>query len=1125
MSEADGGDIHIAKIEGRFESTVTFGDGTSLDCHVAVLEYVSGDTLTKYLNNDDNITAMTCAQVCLDLLDLWAALKTKGIHHNDLHGGNIIVKKLSDANRRHEALDRNIFLVAIDINSADPVNFGGDGKKPDDQQNIGLHFRTIFNRLLEVSKKNDSNVADVRRDKLVRYLDEDSSILNASEADCDVNPRDIKTKIEYGLSAGLSRPQWETELRLDNISDSINAINVKPVHVYELIPEGEADPNYDTLSNKLPVLITGMRGCGKTMLLYTLDFHARAVHVGGKKVFDDHYVGITVSCSNLVGCGETEGEWINMLFWRYLQRIIDVARHIQHIDTRLLPMPKHCIGRIGDAIRYVFDIDVLPELSSFDEIEMYMTGELECFYKPGDKNKTNRTYGSKITTVDMFEELARIVRGLTPCFTDSMVYFLLDDASFRHCKNDKIISGLLNTFLRPNNLFSFKISSESQSVVNLDVNLTVGRDYNLIDLGNIVEIERNTDYWHMTNHAKRILERRLKLIEPNSHVTVEKVMGKKRTHASIARHIRANVGRYSNVKSTNRHVQETYFGFDALCELCLGNIGDIIYIFKKLYGKYNKSHQRTAVSPKDQQDCFMDACEGRKTNQSNRSPSRHLDEYAKTFAQASNLFVCYEDKDGQPMQIGTLIIPSIKHCAGKKEYDKIFELIDSSMFVVRRGKSESDVKGENDRLIFRKIFGINFYAPLGKSHSLTLTDDVLKEWLASPKLEHLCPGHKKYLGGKNTVIKQIQSRLEDSDVDSPDKGRHIEEKPAALIPIKATGSRGLAINISPMAESRKRFRYLVVADGFEDRCIESLKRVLVAHDFDEVIFIKYDEIQPKDNSLETEVRQKFSKDKIHIEQYPTGTDGYLETIKSINTLIRREEFLIDISGMTQPLIFGIIESSVREKIQFRVAYTPAAKYRPDRESGSNACDEPARNSGGAVGKYITREANMPVGEEKEYELDQIRHPMGFGTRPQVLIGYLSYKAERLMKVMDVAGPFSRVELMLPDEGKHKTEGTELSRVAATAIQDDYRDTGENHIDVDDPQSAVDAMVKLYEKYTLDMEADLQVSLTGGKIQTLACAAFYATCKTSTVWYARTKKHNLDNSTGAKETVYFSVTWP
>lgn len=131
---------HLVKIENAFDSSIMFGDEV-IDCHVAVLQYIKGEVLSDYIDDEKNVQTRAFAQIAIDLLKLWNELFLKGEYHNDLHLGNLIVEHLEDTVQRVDAIHEKIRLVAIDLNSvADESLSDSEGKRIGDRKYIANHI-------------------------------------------------------------------------------------------------------------------------------------------------------------------------------------------------------------------------------------------------------------------------------------------------------------------------------------------------------------------------------------------------------------------------------------------------------------------------------------------------------------------------------------------------------------------------------------------------------------------------------------------------------------------------------------------------------------------------------------------------------------------------------------------------------------------------------------------------------------------------------------------------------------------------------------------------------------------------------------------------------------------------
>ncbi len=113
---------------------------------------------------------------------------------------------------------------------------------------------------------------------------------------------DLKVGISAACNFG-SRP-WQQVPRLGNVAEHYNAQTLPAWFAPALLYDPEAWAN--RLTGPGPLLLTGMRGCGKTMLLRSLEWPARIApqknensNIVQRRVASEPYLGIFASCAAL----------------------------------------------------------------------------------------------------------------------------------------------------------------------------------------------------------------------------------------------------------------------------------------------------------------------------------------------------------------------------------------------------------------------------------------------------------------------------------------------------------------------------------------------------------------------------------------------------------------------------------------------------------------------------------------------------------------------------------------------------------------------------------------------------------------------------------------------------------
>jgi hypothetical protein len=479
---AEGSD-HLVPIRDMFEVDIAFGDVT-IPCHVAQLDYVEGDALEDALMADPAPAARTIAQIALDLLQLLEELQAKEAFHNDLHDGNVIVQHLSRTSRRAEALDDSIRAVAIDLGSITDASKSGTTRLGD-LRSVARHLESFSNRLLV--RPGETSDLDYR---LAGQLQEIAALL-ASEAVNQRPPEFAILRERIRQAHDFVASPWKEPPPLRSIGDSYNAQTLHPWFVPKLL----VDPDErwrEAISVQGPQVITGMRGCGKTMLLRALMFHARAAAYQenvpseeiGRCLSDDKYVGLYVSCNRLLdplGSTDQLHQPEARLFVAYAREALRAVRHLRELDRSLPALG--AARRIGEVLQdYIANVD--PLANTDDELVLErLTLRMLASLQRGESMHVLRTDPSAA-----FVALAEAVQSASAIWSGASVFYLLDDVSTRHL-DEQSIRELVSRLIFSSDICAFKMTTEAQTLEyvlmspGLIEKARPGRDYDVFEFG------------------------------------------------------------------------------------------------------------------------------------------------------------------------------------------------------------------------------------------------------------------------------------------------------------------------------------------------------------------------------------------------------------------------------------------------------------------------------------------------------------------------------------------------------------------------------------------------------------------------------------------------------------------
>ncbi len=626
-SQVAEGTEHIVKIDDYFDAQIEIGD-ENIYCHVAVLEHVKGTALDEFLKTDANINSRSIAQIWIYLFRIWREFKNKLKHHNDLHKRNIIVEHLSFDARRAEAIDDSIRTVAIDLGSvADQSKSNACEQRLGDQHWLSQHLQCM----VEILRKKQCNL-DIANDLDIRLVESlewiVSIMLPAAHSGRLPTDDQIMRIVRDEFFRNNSYSKWKEPFRLESMDDHYNAYTLGTWYIPNLL----VDPDNSwirEISKAGPLLITGMRGCGKTMLLGAIDFHARAFireseseNDALQRIKEDNYVGLLTSCMQLLlkPKSTTNIFAFERLFCSYCIQAIRAVRHLSELD------PSNIVPRYHDYLSEVLEINLgipLSEAFTTDyDLERYLLKLIVSFRNSVIENEL-------LTSPPIaFESLATAICKCTKHWANSKIFFLLDDASTRYLE-EEVIMELFSGLIFQNSKCAFKITTEAQT---LELGLyspghieiaREGRDFEIFDLG--AEAYKMTKS-HKTNgklFIERILEQRAKYYPTHPNISPREILGDC-TLESIAQKI-------ANTSASSRERKSVYFGISALSALCVGDIGDVIMLYEMILRKaIGKPYP---ILAEIQSECYQDFCSRRLYHLNQRNTK--LKNWAIAYAEAA----------------------------------------------------------------------------------------------------------------------------------------------------------------------------------------------------------------------------------------------------------------------------------------------------------------------------------------------------------------------------------------------------------------------------------------------------------------------------------------------------------
>ncbi|MCY3792691.1 MAG: hypothetical protein OXH63_28240, partial [Gemmatimonadetes bacterium] len=947
------GTEHIVDIREMLSADVVFGD-TVLKCQIAELQYVAGELLEHYLSPGNRLSARTAAQIAVDLLRIREELQKKGVYHNDLHAANIVVQQLGPDATRGEAIDDSVRAVAIDLGSVSDKSKSDSGtSRLGDLHQIAAHLSGLVGGLL----RDPDKISD-RENRVARALQVVVQTISPPvERQRTPKAADLIRQIEdaYHHATRHWRP-WREPLVLKTFSASYNAQTMHAWHVPRLLVD-PAGQWLNRISAPGPQVITGMRGCGKTMLLRALQFHARAAPRGDeanegilKRLTEDNYVGLFVSAQRLLNrLGEEDAVEEQNPFERLLLTYgLEAARavsHLRDIDRSAVSELAH--RSLWTAVAACIEgLDLLGPISSLEDLDRRLEDHLILL------NRAEQEHVLHVAPHVAFCRLSKALRECSSVWGTARVLFLLDDVSTRYLKHSRI-EEILSTLLFQDATCAFKLTSERQTLAlglkspGRNHPVRVGRDLSVFDLGaEVYEKIKKPGKANGRHFVERILSQRAECFAGHPQVAPSVLLGDVELEQ-----LAAEIGQSESDARRSREKQRKgiYHGITALARVCVGDIGDVVSLYEQILK--NAGERGYPVAREIQSECFQDFCARRLYDLNRRKP--FLMDVAKSFAEASHslLVASYRQGDvgNRRRRLRQYLSLYVRITTGdfERQSDQLRELIDAGVFVfaggshVPRAKTRDSDPMQQFKLTYRKIYGLVNFIGLAERDRFELSGEDLEHWLAEPKKgkeillrnqgKRAPRGRTAALGnvtvGASGAVGKDRNRAPGVETE---EGR--EPTQGLLVPttLGAGAERSEPIEMAPDPGRHPSIDYVeeeiirgvpidcvVVGLGFEERTLESARRLCSWVGARSAVAVRYRE-KGKREEIRSLLRQTCKYERTYayedvIGQGIPACDG---------------DMLVDITGLAKPVIFHAIRNQLRKLGRVWICYTEAERYYP-----------------------------------------------------------------------------------------------------------------------------------------------------------------------------------------------------
>jgi hypothetical protein len=1102
----------LANISDSGEAVVTFGD-QACDCWWAVLDFVQGPTLESLLTgaNIAPLAARQAAQVALDLLDLLSYLEARQVHHNDLHPGNIIVAALERGEHRADALSPATRVVAIDLGSASEVSRSG-GERHGDQWWIAHHCAALAQAV-----RNANTVLDDGSFRMVEALQGLAEHLSpAATSQRVMTVSDARSLLELALS--VNEEPWRQRLTLSRFSDGYNAQVLQPWHAGDLWwdPQGKWLQN---ASGRGPQVITGMRGCGKTILLRALQFHARYRRLDGNTevpppetlLSSDKWVGLYASCLQLLSPSAIATADASLPFERlYVAYLKDAVQALSRLRQMGEDQRGGTVeGFVRDALGALEFERELPGLTSLPAIRQFLT---QIQFELSSGHKACRLKGPP---VEGFAHLAGALRAAAPILADKYVLFLLDDVSTRYL-GDEMVSRVISALLFQHPDCAFRITTEAQTLQRLLLSPGGGaeadpsRDYREFDLGReVYRLVQESRLGQGPRFIAEILRRRARFVQSMPEIARREpveVLGDQSLEM-IAKVL-------ATASEGDPERKKAYWGLRALEAVCVGDVGDVV----KLYETILQAHAGGAlpVPPIRQSEAFLNHSSSAVHFLNRRN--QDLKNIAIAFSRASGELLKRSARDSRLRQYTKLYVRV--DATGRQDavVKRLWALLDAGVFVYDGGTPRTKTRDADPvlqfKLSFKKLLGLASFIGLSDRDRFELSGEALERFLLAPE------------EAERTLLANLGGGEVGGDFTGEEMSEPFEPLPPSVqgeLLLDRVGPQGdesesvsadtyLGPSLRLQSIQREglgslpKGATLVCARGFEERTASSLATVLNACAPRDVLIADYEGVPqgPKiDEVLDAWVGRKAS--------------FVSAAALAIGVGSLRGDVIVDVTGLSKPYVFRAIEAAIRANGRVFVVHTLAAQYAPRNE------DLEAIGVRGGIpvtSELFSRIGEVLTGEMPPYEIKSVYSTDAQPELATVLIASASPKNDRLLHLCD-ARNYDQAFILVPPGNTPRQQVARASAELAARVTD--VPTRMLEVGTNDLSGAIRAVEEAYRRVYHVAGAKVEFGLTGSKIHAVAFAAVAAVTKVASAWYVEPSQFDQSSfSLGVGATEVFEL---
>lgn len=562
-----------------------------MKCICFIEEYIDGDTLEKYIEKNQ-ITPRFIINYIRALCNVLSILKKLKLRHDDLSLKNVMIAKPKPG-----TLSEEFSVKIIDMGSLKDDNLPCT-KERDDHGRFTEHLIELYNSILCTPSKERRSLSLFERRFQKEMFPLLKSMLEEDKQIALIDPSKILKQFEHILIRAQN-PNNERKLKLEDPFDYISAEHISSD---ELLIKlfAESCPWFKEVISPNPILLTGPRGCGKSMLFRRLSLKALLFKTK-EDILDSKIAGFYISCSaNFQNrFGRITSEYMIRKFQKEIIHYFNLLLTLEIIHTFLSisqRSDREQVFGFGNIQEKELHEYLINKLNIKEERKLRLQGvtplehlleiieyEMDYCYD----NFLKRINLESTTPISFISDFTKFLNKKIQYLHDRPIAFLLDDFSIhRISENIQLIINPILWDRQSTHLFKlstekygaeriFEFPSESSSPT-----ADITREFREIDCGRFyISLSDGDKLNDLVVFAKDLLNHRLELAEFSGNS--ETIIG----HSSYKQ------GSLTKSLKFEPKVNNQYHGLETISEICSGDISALLEIYRRIFqeGKVDKS--------------------------------------------------------------------------------------------------------------------------------------------------------------------------------------------------------------------------------------------------------------------------------------------------------------------------------------------------------------------------------------------------------------------------------------------------------------------------------------------------------------------------------------------------------